>query len=1493
VAEPDDYRSMQFRSIGATAEAGTLDIVVQPRSHLGALRIISAALILLLCLWIVSASLTTKLCFAVFCLMTAAAAAALVPNQWQSAVDGVVIGTLLGMGIWLFAATLCCSQTCCALIRNCKCWSFWKTRRATTTATMIFALTTLTFTAAPLPAQQISPNITRPDVVLPYTPGRPELLAERVFLPQEEFLKLYNQAYPEQRQDGAPTVNQVVAAFYQSTELQQIKDSEWSQSFNVRYVIRSFSIDSTTVALPISDIAIRSAKLNGSTAILEAQATAVPLIQPDSNQSAPNQQVQQLQQKLIQPPAEQQSYHVRIPSAGLHLLDVVFDRSVSMENSVGNIVLPLQAVAAGTMVFELPEDKLKVKVNGRSTTFRQNARTLTIPVSESGRTQIEWRPQSTQTASDTIYHATVNSALIINDAGLTVQSSVKIHCRQGQLAEVGISIPPDYAVQNVEGSGIAGWSIDDQTTASLTVQFQSPVEGETNISLTLFRRQVLNSEESIVDVPVPAVLGASRDSGHVTVLAGPELELRVNSLSGVSQLNAGDAILPADIDQTRPAVLAWRYTRHPAAISIRAIRTSERLTITVLNGVQLEPQRQLWTTLISANISGAPRRRLEVRVPQDFLALDVNANDLADWYYTDDSDTDSDTKVLNIQFTTARLGTVNATIQGQTGRQDQTSATLMAPEIADADESVTHVSVWLDAASEIVTVDAAGWKRIGSDSQIDSSIRALKPSSPNISFSRRNSTMEPIALTLRQAPASFIAESVTVSNVTDTAINLTLGLNWQISGAATRELSFVVSPEMSDVFDFTVPGLRQLEKTTVDNGVQITLHLQQPVSEKFFVLGTGTLPLPESQQIAALPPVFSVPPNSKANIASQSHFWVIVNQSEGVLAAVDSQTDGEDVDAEEIKTNIPNGFLQQSVAIRRLNSERPNSAWQLKFPERQQVAPAVVALAAHTTIIAADGTWRSRHDLQVRNESRQFLPIILPDDSRFLYCLVKGKPTRIVSRPNGEQTLYLIPVPQSGEISTPFDVQFALAGRLSQVPQNLAGEAILIPAPEFPEYRDFPEYGITVSRNTWSVHLPAVWQATLLKDPRQSNVVTAGDGDFQDVMLLACVDNTKSMLNSLTSSRSSIKQSSQGAEFYSELNRQKVLLQGQQGNGRQAEGERTQALQQIEKLLEEQQDIFPQDSDLYAGSQVNGMAGTQPSSGGNRYLELQELTANSLNIDNNDALFFSNSAAGEKANSGPEPVAKSLADAKALMSQKFGFSLPTSESAAVEPTAVELDKSKLGRFVTPGKKEAAKAVPKPDIEKGSQLLNRRQFNIEQQQNAVAGQLSNELGQVQSRSTAVRELAENNAAVQLEFRQPTADDGRNPFDVVGGELAAEGLLSLSFQIPEDGVQHDFTRTGGNAVLTLNVRSKTSVNWALGIVWAVGCLIGGLLLFKAAFAGSVSLLQKLCFLTAVAALLGWLCFPNPIRSVAFLICAGAAVCYCLILISNSFRKPSTAS
>ncbi len=251
---------------------------------------------------------------------------------------------------------------------------------------------------------------------------------------------------------------------------------------------------------------------------------------------------------------------------------------------------------------------------------------------------------------------------------------------------------------------------------------------------------------------------------------------------------------------------------------------------------------------------------------------------------------------------------------------------------------------------------------------------------------------------------------------------------------------------------------------------------------------------------------------------------MIVNQSAGLLQPTgDIRKD--QVGQDQLKTRISDELLQQAVTIQRLRAETP--AWQLKFPEQHQVSPAMVTLATHTTVIADDGSWRSHHELQVRNQSRQFLPVSIPENSRILYCRVRGVASRIVSRAtDAEKRQHLIPIPQSGEIASTFVVEFGLAGSLgadaAEFHSRLKSQRLSVPVPEFPEFRNDPQFGISVSRNRWTVYVPRTWQAELVKDPRQTNVIQTNESGLLDIFRQAQMDQARSLLMSAKNAKGAL-----------------------------------------------------------------------------------------------------------------------------------------------------------------------------------------------------------------------------------------------------------------------------------------------------------------------------------------------------------------------------------
>ncbi len=1426
--QPGDYQSAEFRSVGANA--GDLSLVMQTASQINTLRMLAAALALIGCWVLRRRSPGLRLLAVAGPALVAIALVPLAPNPWQAVLDGIVLGTAASVALWP-AATLI------SRLQNWRCCH----RSATVSLLVLLALTVPARAAdedvsADAVSKPAAPPAT-PGVVLPYTPGEPPLTADQVFIPREDFLRLYQLAHPgDLRPLAAPADAMVTAAFYTSDERRQVEGSRWTQRFNGRIVVRTFQDQPVPVTLPFRNVAVQSVRLNEQDAVVTRH---------------------------------EDELQVLISAAGLHVLDVVFDAAATIDASGGVVDLHLSDVPAGLLTFELPDENLSARVNGSSTRFRQEGRTIRIPMMPEGPLRIEWRPDTTRGTSDTIVHSSLKSTLEISDQGLTLVAVASLNCRQGSITEVEMSLPADYSIRSVDGKDVAGWTAEESDEAQrLKVALRTEITGRTSLTLVLFRRQVVTSERQSIAVPVLETLGASRSTGTVCVLAGSELEVHTESLSGVSQINPGDAELNGhDTSKTKP-ILAWRFNRHPAAVVIRASRLTDRLTTVVLNGVRLESERQRWTTSVTAAIHGSPRRRLDLRIPRTFLPFEVDCTDLADWYITEPTDDSLTFKTLSIQLQTARTGRVRVVIQGQDARSaDRTRETFAVPQLVGADDARTQLSVWQGVATDISGFEGSQWSRISPD-QTTMALQKLQTGTPGISFASRIAAPEPVTVELRRAPASVLCESVTVTNVTDTSIERTLALSWRISRSTADTFSVELPKSVAETLDFRIPGLRQEERTSLDNDrVRITFHLQYPVSDRFFAAGTGAIPLPASSEFRTIPVTFSADANGRSpmTIAGQSHFWVIVNQSGGVLEPVQPNADTDDITADQLQTSIPEGFLKQSVAIRRITEQQPGSDWRVRFPVTEETAPAVIALAQHVTVLAEDGTWRSRHTLQVRNESRQFLPVKLPLNSRPLFCLVKGRPARIVTRSSEGDVLHLIPIPQSGRVSAPFDVELGLEGTLLQNPERIRLDwqqrSIAIPVPEFPEYRDDSSLGITVARNTWSVYVPESWSATLDDDPRATNMLDADVTRLMDAQVQTAVETSIELLQAAQQSKDKFVIDN----IARELSTQALGLQEQRGNTLKTEDDRANTLGRIQRYLRDQSAVQQPQSVVPQGD--------------NMYLNEKTLQRNRFNDLNNDALIMSNSGNGLMLNMN--------GNAAGVGGKNFSFRI------------LEEERSDLQR---PGKSKASPNGRQADF---GAITNNVQTRSQLIQNNTIG--AQEQSQQMPIPAPVNEPATPDSAASqaLEYRSNLPDD---PFDddEAGTGMAAgfgagrqefepavrTGLLSLQFQIPADGRRLDFVRASGNATLTLNVRSSQAWTRTRGALWAIACLALLTLILQAVRSGNTSRILRTSALSATAlGTAGWILLTGVPATLALLAGIAGAIAVCVLHVRRlpAVQKP----
>ncbi len=1331
-------------------------------------------------------------------------------------------------------------------------------------------------------------TIPQPDVVVPYSPDEPALRAERVFIRHDDFLKLYQQANPDALKSPtmSPLGSTVISAFFKAEKLTQVDGTKHVLSLDGRFIVWSDSEQSVSVPLPIGPVAIRTVKVDGNAGSVQPLVVGIQAgeIQNFAGQQIPRQQQQIENLNKILPTTEGPAYAVQVTGKGAHVVDVSFDITALLEGDLGRADMPLRDAAAGTLEWILPADGLDAKVNGRTNVYRREGRTIILPIAQLSSVRLQWLPTIQKVAGDVVFHATVSSAMSVQDSGIVLRTTVAVNCRQGEISELDITIPEGYSVQSVIGEDVAGWTAQStDATRSVKLQLRRAVSDATQVTLQLFAQAPTPEAMAALPVPISMVKGASRDLGTVILKTGSQFQVRSDSLSAVTQINPNEAPAPEGDDLAGRPMLAWRYTRHPASVTVKVTATADELTVEAMHAVRLEEQRQLWSSRMTLRVTGAPRSRFDIAVPKGFLALDVTATGLKDWYLSDAVDGDNpnaDIRTLSIQLMDASAGQMQVAIQGQMNRDaDRTLLKLQPPAVMNATKTDSELAVWLDAASESAGLENGSDWTAKSAAAVNPTFREISPSSPSLAF--QSNTVRPGSLSVRlgEAISTLIGESVTVTNVTETAVEITLALNWQIARAAADHFAFELPTDITSVMTFDVPGQRRVTREDLGNGrTRVTMQLQQPVTDRLFVLGTASLPLPEDRVIRSEVPNIVVPAGAPSTLSGQGHFWVLVNQSNGLLQPSAEQPEDK-VSPEQITTQIPPQLLQEAVAVLKLRPE--TATWNLVYPEQFQVAPAVVTLATHTTVIADDGSWRSRHQLQVTNESRQFLPVVLPQGSRLLYCLVQGRPSRVVTRGEGAAARHLIPIPQSGALASGFEVDFALAGRFDESAASIRNEwkssRLTIPVPTFPEFRDDPEFGISVSRNRWTVYVPESWRATLVDDPEATNVIRAASTELQDAYLLSDVEQAATLLKNVKSAKGSFARFKAMSELQSATDK----LQRNSGNDSGVEQQRGEVLSKLSEI----------NNELSANQAPQGPAGQVIT--GNGFLYEQDLGQNRDNY-RNSALFFENNGRFQSGSGGGQQSGQQeSSDAKF----RFGITIQdleeSEETRSLKEAGKKSGEEKAGADKPQARTEAAQRDLRRETAEES-LSGKDGVVIEgnsvrsklMQRRAGQAELGKQLApQDQTMSFNAFDEPEpmQQAMPQIEQQmmpQQMADrlslDVGQTATVEGRQATPTGLLSLKFDIPTDGQQIDFLRVGGNPALSLDVRSSDSVTKGAGLIWLVLCVIGILLLIGPGRNGKPMVFcQRLFLILAIAGLAGWILTTGDLRAFSLMMCIGGAI------------------
>lgn len=969
-----------------------------------------------------------------------------VPTLMQLLLEGILYGGIACVLLWSVRwCTLCC-KCCCG----------WFTRQSCPAAFLFLgclicatspvsaqpvAVKSVVQQIAPVPAPEKAPF-----VVVPYSSLAQIDAAERVWIPQKLYRQLWEAAHPEElpTPDG-PVAATISEAVYRGT-LQQV-GTEQQIAVQARWVISVMTEGMVSLAVPMTSGAIASATANGQQAVLEVQ--------------------------------QDGSSHIVLKGRGIHVVDAVLSLPANVNGSVGEFSLQTLPVASGIFSFELPkaEGELRVRVDGLERVFRRvtdgETTRIEFPIDRGGKKTLNWYPAADLGGQNQIVQVETAIAASVDDTGLNVSHAFQTRIRQGGLNDMTFTVPATLAVREITGQDIGGWELKEVPLGKdLKIFFRREITDQTEFHVNLHQTLNVGNDGSSLEIPTIAPQGVSRETVQLALYAASHLRMRVVSSSGLSQIDVG-RYQPVVTPQQPPGqpLYAYRSASRPLELNVGIERRIAEAKTEVEHGVHIARRKLLIATRIQWQLTGSPRRRVDVAIPDGYLPIGVVCADASDWYVHPGEQGN----VLTIEFSTPKLGRIEAGLEGHIVKQpDDSALTMHLPHPLEANGQTATLGIWLDAAYQASLAQTGDWKSLRPE-QLSGNYRKLDSRAVQFAFRSDDDNPAPIELNVQTAVPKLTGDGVTLIAVSDATIDYGLTLRWKISQAAADEFIFT-TPNWLTNLEINGPTIRQIRSEAVgEDRKRWIVSLVDPVRDQYLLNVAATIPAPLDQQIRT--PFVTMETRTATDdyqaLPVQQQFAILVNLSPGQLVPVDLEQ-FESVSVEQLPLNVHQELLQQAMEVTRVRADKLPS-WSLQRMEEFSVAKAVVLSTHLETVLELDGSWRTLATYGIRNRGRQFLALTLPEDSRILSVFVRGVPSRTVVTKFKEQTLHLVALPQTSAADLSFDVEVLLAGRFNRTLTAefaLRGRRFAIPSPGVLSQNDSEQFGLPVTQTLWTVHLP-------------------------------------------------------------------------------------------------------------------------------------------------------------------------------------------------------------------------------------------------------------------------------------------------------------------------------------------------------------------------------------------------------------------------------------
>ena len=1017
---------------------------------------------------------------------------------WTPLLDGVLLGTVAAGGMWLLPRIVEAlkAQMAAPAIRV----------MILGAACVLAAEAVLAQGMGDTTENQVqSEEVRQPDLTLfiPYAPDSDPLKSTQVYLPHEEFLRLWKQAHPEAPSKSPADTPAIVSHAEYSGQLRADV-----ARFDGRLLINHLDDQWARVELPLGEVALEKVEINGKSA------TLAPVDRSGSEEKRPP------ARKSVQATSKDKETAgtrpaVYLDEPGLHVVDVRFSVPVSRLGATGRMIVPLRPASTGRLVFELPADDLDVQVSGGAGGWRRQTgpsseeqvvptaepagRFVCVPLGNTADLSIRWQPRRVEARGDQLVSVDQTALVELVDSGLHLRSRIDYRIQQGALSEVQLSIPPGMAVQQVRGVDVADWSIETDPAAELkpekqrlVISLKTELTTGTQVDIDCFRHLDLGD----IDIRSLEPIGVVRETGRIALGSSTPFRSRVTQMEHLGQIDHVGLELPQELHETCALFSAYRYNSRPWKLQLRAERNTARVEVANRTAVAVTTRQTTMRSELTAQITGAPVSMLKLRLPVSLRLSQVRVPPGADWYV----DRDEESQQLKVNLSKPVVGRVDIALSGTLSR-DTMAPEFVLPRVTMEDVQVQRgqLAIYLDDDLEANLIRSDGAQPID-PSALDDALR-MKDAKVHYAF-QYDAPPRDLRLHVASAPSRLNGNVTTVVSVRDGSVAYVSQVDFEVRQAARSRFQVIAPEWLGDDIELLGEQIRQVRSQVSDLGRTWDIALQQPLRGSYRVQLVQTLPLPDDGKVQA-------PVIRPLDVERSRNHVVLENMTADELSAT-TTSGATPVSISTVSHGLNDEIRRQAVAAYQITDDAATLVWQRRIREQEAGLAASISLADLTTVIHADGRYRARAAYSIRNLTLQFLELELPPESQIWSVHVSGEPVRPARVQRQGRAVTLLPLQKTSAGDFSSNVAVIYSGHLGKPLSRWT--RVHPPAPSI--LSDVP-----VSRTLWTVLLPSEYRVSLAD--RQSNLEEVAAAYQQEERKLSFLDELRQMVQVASTKRKS------------------------------------------------------------------------------------------------------------------------------------------------------------------------------------------------------------------------------------------------------------------------------------------------------------------------------------------------------------------------------------